>query len=404
MVNIITSYRRFENESDEELIYRITGDKDKIGSWQDVANILNELLGTEYTESKFRKQRQAFDKMLAANRSKYVDSNVQLQEITLAQRELKKERKKIQTEKLEYNKWLREEARDEMITEKICSSIATLPPVKVPEYIKPVHSNKSYLLALADCHYGIEFSIKDFFGNIINEYSPEIFEVRMWDLYNQVVEIIHDRGIEELNVWELGDGIQGLLRLNSQLMQLRYGVIDSATRYGDFLAKWLNALSKHVRVKFQMTMDSNHNQLRLCGAPKNAFADENMSKVIMLMIKYQLADNPNVTIIENPTGMNFGMFSTYQILGIHGEVKDLGKALNDYSRAYDTPISYIIGAHIHHLVSKEMGINAEALSIRSMIGVDPYGMSLLATSNAGASLYEFDQIKGLTCEHKLKVN
>lgn len=404
MVNVITSYRRFENESDEELIYRVTGDKDKIGSWQDVADILNKLLGTEYTESKFRKQRQAFDKMLAANRSKYVDSNVQLQEITLAQRELEKERKKIQTEKLEYNKWLREEARDEMITEKICSSIATLPPVKVPEYIKPVHSNKSYLLALADCHYGIEFSIKDFFGNIINEYSPEIFEVRMWDLYNQVVEIIHDRGIEELNVWELGDGIQGLLRLNSQLMQLRYGVIDSATRYGDFLAKWLNALSKHVRVKFQMTMDSNHNQLRLCGAPKNAFADENMSKVIMLMIKYQLADNPNVTIIENPTGMNFGMFSTYQILGIHGEVKDLGKALNDYSRAYDTPISYIIGAHIHHLVSKEMGINAEALSIRSMIGVDPYGMSLLATSNAGASLYEFDQIKGLTCEHKLKVN
>lgn len=404
MVNIITSYRRFENESDEELIYRITGDKDKIGSWQDVANILNELLGTEYTESKFRKQRQAFDKMLAANRSKYVDSNAQLQEITLAQRELEKERKKIQTEKLEYNKWLREEARDEMITEKICSSIATLPPVKVPEYIKPVHSNKSYLLALADCHYGIEFSIKDFFGNIINEYSPEIFEERMWDLYNQAIEIIHDRGIEELNVWELGDGIQGLLRLNSQLMQLRYGVIDSATRYGDFLAKWLNALSKHVRVKFQMTMDSNHNQLRLCGAPKNAFADENMSKVIMLMIKYQLADNPNVTIIENPTGMNFGMFSTHQILGIHGEVKDLGKALNDYSRAYDTPISYIIGAHIHHLTSKEMGINAEALSIRSMIGVDPYGMSLLATSNAGASLYEFDQIKGLTCEHKLKVN
>lgn len=404
MVNIITSYRRFENESDEELIYRITGDKDKIGSWQDVANILNELLGTEYTESKFRKQRQAFDKMLAANRSKYVDSNAQLQEIALAQRELEKERKKIQTEKLEYNKWLREEARDEMITEKICSSIATLPPVKVPEYIKPVHNNKSYLLALADCHYGIEFSIKDFFGNIINEYSPEIFEDRMWDLYNQVVEIIHDRGIEELNVWELGDGIQGLLRLNSQLMQLRYGVIDSATRYGDFLAKWINALSKHVRVKFQMTMDSNHNQLRLCGTPKNAFADENMSKVIMLMIKYQLADNPNVTIIENPTGMNFGMFSTYQILGIHGEVKDLGKALNDYSRAYDTPISYIIGAHIHHLVSKEMGINAEALSIRSMIGVDPYGMSLLATSNAGASLYEFDQLKGLTCEHKLKVN
>ena len=50
-------YKRFENETDEELIYRITSDKELIGSWQKVADILNELLGTNYTESKFRKER-----------------------------------------------------------------------------------------------------------------------------------------------------------------------------------------------------------------------------------------------------------------------------------------------------------------------------------------------------------
>ena len=60
-------YKRFENETDEELIYRITGEKDKIGSWQGVADILNELLGTNYSSSTFRKKRQYFDKMLSAN-------------------------------------------------------------------------------------------------------------------------------------------------------------------------------------------------------------------------------------------------------------------------------------------------------------------------------------------------
>ena len=90
----ITAYKRFDNETDEELIYRITGEKEQIGSWQAVADILNELLGTEYTESKFRKQRQAFDKMLAANQSKFVDSDTQLREIEVQKREL--ERKKIQ--------------------------------------------------------------------------------------------------------------------------------------------------------------------------------------------------------------------------------------------------------------------------------------------------------------------
>lgn len=404
MVVTITTYKRFENETDEELIYRITGEKEQIGSWQTVADILNELLGTEYTESKFRKQRQAFDKMLAANQSKFADSNAQLREIEVQKRELEKEKVKLRTEKLEYSRWLREDARDELITEKIVEAIEKLQPLKSPEYIRPIHSNNSYLLCFADCHYSIEFSIKDLFGNIINEYSPEIFEKRMWELFNQIVELIKDKQINELSIWELGDGIQGLLRLNSQLMQLRYGVIDSAINYGHFLANWLNELSKHVRIKFQMVMDSNHNQLRLVNAPKNAFVDENMSKVIMLTIKLELANNPNITIIENPTGLNFGQFSTYQILGIHGEVKNLSKALDNYSRAYQTPIQYIIGAHVHHVISNEVGINQEAISIRSMIGVDPYGMSLPATSNAGASLFEFDQLKGLTCEHRLKVN
>lgn len=400
----ITVYKRFENETDEELIYRITGEKEQIGSWQAVADILNELLGTEYTESKFRKQRQAFDKMLAANQSKFVDSDTQLREIEIQKRELEKAKVKLQTEKLEYSRWLREDARDELITEKIVEAIEKLQPLKLPEYIRPIHSNNSYLLCFADCHYSIEFSIKDLFGNIINEYSPEIFEKRMWDLFNQIIELVQEKHINELNIWELGDGIQGLLRLNSQLMQLRYGVIDSAVNYGHFLANWLNELSKHVRIKFQMVMDSNHNQLRLVNAPKNAFVDENMSKVIMLAIKLELSNNPNITIIENPTGLNFGQFSTYQVLGIHGEVKNLSKALDNYSRAYQTPISYIIGAHVHHVLSNEVGINQEAISIRSMIGVDPYGMSLPATSNAGASLFEFDQFKGLICEHRLKVD
>ena len=248
----ITTYKRFENETDEELIYRITGEKEQIGSWQAVADILNKLLGTEYTESKFRKQRQAFDKMLAANQSKFVDSNAQLREIEVQKRELEKEKVKLRTEKLEYSRWLREDARDELITEKIVEAIEKLQPLESPEYIRPIHSNNSYLLCFADCHYSIEFSIKDLFGNIINEYSPEIFEKRMWELFNQIVELIKDKQINELSIWELGDGIQGLLRLNSQLMQLRYGVIDSAINYGHFLANWLNQLSKHARIKFQM--------------------------------------------------------------------------------------------------------------------------------------------------------
>lgn len=397
------------NETPKAYRIRLYKNKELYGlTNEDIGKLCNEAFGVEWTESAHRKKTVNYLKGYNDAKKELGTADQQLQnmieENKRLKRETSKELKKLQTEKLEYNKWLREEARDELITEKIIDAIENLQPLSSPKYIKPIHRNNSYLLCFADCHYSIEFLIKDLFGNIINEYSPEIFEKRMWDLFHQIVEIVEKKHINELSIWELGDGIQGLLRLNSQLMQLRYGVIDSAIHYGHFLSNWLNELSKYARIKFQMVMDSNHNQLRLLGTTKNSFVDENMSKVIMLVVKSELKENPNITIIENPTGLNFGQFSTYQVLGIHGEVKNLSKALDDYSKAYQTPISYIIGAHVHHVISNEVGINQEAISIRSMIGVDPYGMSLPATSDAGASLFEFDQFKGLICEHRLKVD
>ena len=396
---IITSYKRFEGETDEELIYRITGEKDQIGSWQDVADILNELLGTEYTESKFRKQRQAFDKMLNANRSKFVDSDAQLEEIQLQKRELEKERKKLQTEKIEYNRWLREEARDELITEKICDAIISLPSLEIPKYIEPVHNNKNYLFAFGDAHFGIEYQIKDLFGNIINEYSPEIFYDRMNNLLSQLIETIHKEDIKELDVWELGDGIQGILRLNSQLMKLRYGIINSTIKYSIYLSNWLSVLTEHTRVKFQMVEDSNHNQLRICSAPKNAFTEENMSRVMSCIIKERLKDNPNFVFIDNPTGMNYSLMATYQVLGCHGEVKNYANAVKDFSTALGTPLDYVIGAHIHHNKSEGNGISSAVLSIPSICGTDPYGMSLNKVSNAGATLFTFELGKGKVAEN-----
>lgn len=386
------------------MIYRICSEKEKIGSWQDTANILNTLLGTEYTESKFRKSYQAFEKLLKANQAKFTDSDAQLEELRLQRRELEKERIKLSTEKLDYARFLREDARAELITEKICDSIANLPSLNIPNYIKPVHNNKSYLLCLADAHYGIEFEIKDLFGNIINAYNPEIFEQRMWQLFNKVVELVNKENITELSIFELGDGLQGILRLNSQLMKLRYGIIDSSILYANFLANWLNELSNHVHIKFQMVMDSNHNQLRICNAPKNAFTEENMSKTMLVLIKERLKNNKNITIIENPTGMNYDQLSTYSVLGIHGEVKNLATSINDFSRALNNHLDYLVGAHCHHANVKEVGIDSECLTVRSIIGVDPYGMSLNKVSNPGASLYVFEDGYGKTCEYSLKLN
>lgn len=389
-------WKRLCDESYEDFLLRICENKELIGTWSDVAGILNSELESNYTESKYRKD---------YYRLKNKDfRNLETDEINIKIRELEKQRIKLKTEKIEYNKWLREEARDEMIKDEIVSAINNLKPLKVPDYIKPEFNNKSYLLAFGDCHYGIEFELKDLFGSTINKYSPDIFKERMWDLLNQLIYLIEKENIKTLEVWEMGDSLQGILRINSQLMKLRYGIIESSILYADFLSEWLNKLSEYVYIRFQMVEDSNHNQLRILNTPKNSFPEENMSKVILTFIKERLKDNPNIKIIENPTGMNYTMVGCYNILGIHGEVKDLDKAIDEFSRIYQCHIDYICAGHLHHMVTKETGRNSEALNIRSIVGVDPYGLSLRKTSNAGASLFVFDSVFGKVCDYSLKVN
>ena len=398
----MTKYKRFEGESDEELIYRVTGDKDKIGSWQGVADILNELLGTEYTESKFRKQRQAFDKMFNANQAKFSNDKAVLDDIVEQRRELAKERVKLQTEKLEYNRWLREEARDELITEKICNAVNSLVPLDIPEYIVPVHNTRAYALVYGDEHFGVEYELKGLFGDIINAYSPEIFEERMWDLFHQTVEIVQKENIDTLNVFNMGDFNDGILRV-SQLMKLRYGVVDGTIKYADFIANWLNELTKFVRVKYQST-NGNHSELRLIGQPKGTFTEDNMGKVVTEFIKTRLKDNPNFTYIENPTGFIYAQLACNTVLGIHGEVKNMKTAIDEFSRIYNVPIQYLLAGHLHHNKTEEIGVNSEVINVGSIIGVDSYSLSLRKTANASAKLLVFEQTRGKVCEYTLKLN
>ena len=78
----------------------------------------------------------------------------------------------------------------------------------------------------------------------------------MYDLLNQTIRIIEKENISKLYVFALGDFQDGILRV-SQLSKLRHGVIEGAVKYANFIANWLNELSKYVTVKYQMVF-GNH--------------------------------------------------------------------------------------------------------------------------------------------------
>lgn len=399
---------RKNNETELQYVWRLGSAKDSgliNMTWDELAEVLNKNLREDeseyYGSSAYRKkyqQARAFrDEVFVKEESEDYQA-----ELMVMKRELEKEKIKIQTEKLEYNRWLREEARDELITEKICTAIAALPRLSIPEKIVLSSTTKAYALIFGDEHYGAEFELKDLYGQILNAYSPEIFEQRMWLLLHKTVELIQKEGIEELNVFNMGDFSDGCLRV-SQLMKLRYGVVDGTIQYANFITNWLNELTKYVRVKFQMT-DGNHTELRQINQPKGTFTEDNMGKVVREFIKVRLGNNPNFVFIENPTGYIFAQLACSTFLGIHGEVKNMSNALREFSQIYGVTIDYLCAGHLHHSKTEEIGVRSEVINIPSIIGIDDYSLSLRKTSNAGAKLLVFDNVDGLVCDYRIKLN
>lgn len=378
----------------------------KYKNWKEITPFINrELFGED--ESQFRDE-SAYRKAVKYARDFYEagvfgeSEDEYYQKLQNEKRELQKVKVQVQTEKLEYSRWLREEARDELITEKICDAIFSLPPLDIPCHIPFTHNNRAYALVFGDEHYGAEYELKGLFGEILNAYSPEIFEKRMWDLFNQTVEIIQKENIDTLSVFSMGDFSDGILR-TSQLMKLRYGVVDGTIKYADFISNWLNELTKYTRVNYQST-NGNHTELRMIGAPKGTFTEDNMGKVVSEFIKARLKDNPNFTYIENPTGYIYDELVGCPILGIHGEVKNMSNAIKEFSSIYGVHIKYLLAGHLHHNKVEEVGVNQEVINVGSIIGIDGFSLTLRKTSNASAKLLIFEQDKGKTCEYTFKLN
>lgn len=317
--------------------------------------------------------------------------------------EIKKERMKLAEEKKEIARWLRELSRDELIMERICEAVKECVPIKFPKKLVSKSSNdKSYLLLFSDAHYGCEFRIDGLFGDIINSYSPEEFEKRMELLLIKTVEYVKKNNIEVLNVWELGDQLDGMIRV-SQIWKLRYGIVESAVKYAEYISNWLNELSKYVHVRYQMT-DGNHTELRQLGQPKGTFTKDNMGIIIRAFIKSVLDGNPNFTFVENSSGYAYSILSCNAVLGVHGEVKNIDNAISEFSNAYETRLDYLLMGHVHHSSSSEIGVRREVITVPSIVGIDDYSMKLKKTSNAGAKILTFDKIDGLINDYRIKLN
>lgn len=286
---VITSYKRFENESDEELIYRVCSDKDLIGSWQDVANILNELLGTEYTESKFRKQFQAFNKMLNANRGKFTDSDEQIKEIEVQKREL--ERKKIQFRD-ERNAWQKQNYADARVEEKLNKLEDELTSLGRTNFDThntiSIDSDNDMLIILSDLHIGQTFD------SIFGKYNTDIAKDRLNQLLNEVLSIRDLHNSRKCYVSLQGDLISGNIHKSIQVTN-RENVIEQVKNATELVSSFCYELSLHFENVFLSNVSGNHTRIE---RKEDAIHDERLDDIISWAVELSLKHIDNFHVLH----------------------------------------------------------------------------------------------------------
>lgn len=316
---VITSYKRFDGETEEELILRICEDKEQIGSWEDVATVINKLTGNDFGESTYRKKFQSFKKMLEANQAKFVDSSEQLEEIRLAQREL--ERSKIQFRD-ERNAWQKQnfiDARAEQKLDKLEEELKSLGKINFEKHNKThVSSDNDILLILSDLHIGQTF--ETFFG----KYNTDIARNRLQQLLDEVLSIQKTHNSEKCYVSLQGDLISGNIHKSIQVTN-RENVIEQIKIATELISSFCYELSKHFRVVFMTNASGNHTRI---DKKDDALHDERLDDLIGWAVELSLKHIDNFHVLKRniDTGIVDICIRNKTYIGVHGDFDQFNKS------------------------------------------------------------------------------
>lgn len=399
-------FYRLDNETDDQLIYRICSQKELIGSWDDVAKVLNEVLGNNYSESAYRKKYQSFSKMLESNEHLFCDYDTQVESLKQQIEDLRKEKIKVQTLNLERNRIDRNDARHELFYENIGKYIQSKEHPNFYVNDEYIDRQIEYILGIADVHMGALWDTPT------NEYSDKIVKDRFEILLEETERFVFDHNLDKLTVVLLGDLIDGVLRISNLQMQdskVSKAVADVSEIIGEFIDRLSTDCEIHIDV--YDAVYGNHSTQRYLGTTKNYDMLEDLGYTIGRYIKSYLRNNENVNFYmpkENEMYIEFEL-NGFNFIAFHGHtIKSLDNAIKDLSMRNRKFYDYSLSGHIHSGAEITEGVsemhNVQDIRFPSICGSDPYADSIFRQSKAGAMICGFEKDKGYVQTERIILN
>lgn len=324
--------------------------------------------------------------------------------------EIKKEKIKVQTANLEYNANLRNDARQDMLSEKVVDAIQRLEPFD-PVNVAPADSFTAYmdcvdegLLLISDIHAGADFEVVGADGMVINVYNFDTMRARFEYIADWLIKN-YDRNAGILNIGILGDMVENCLRMSS-LAKLKEPVVDTVIKFSEFFAEWLDRLSKALDIHIIVDMISgNHDEIRML-QQKSYNPEENFGKLIARYVQLRLANN-DLVIVHDCVPARISTVAQHNILLEHGTKS----AINTYRYFTDVQGTFVEAmycGHLHSCDTKSLGafdsIDVKIHRVGSVMGIDPYSNSLRKGSLPSCHLAYYNEQEGETWSRNIYLN
>lgn len=335
-------YKRHENEGVLEYEYRICGCKNQIGTWQDVADLLNEQLNQEYTESKYRKQYQEMSKIVTIKPQITCDESELLEEIKEQRRLLEKAKIQMRDERNEVSRLYRENARRESFSDMIKRCIEGYEPAGFTCFRFDASNSDTteMIVPISDLHFGVNIN------NMYNTYNKDIASDRLSRYLGKVLEIARRHNTENVSVVLLGDQISGLIHTSLRL-ENNENVIKQTMDAAELISNYIYTMSPHFKRVSVYSVSGNHSRLQ----PEKALSQkgEDLDKFIPFYVKAKLQNCDNVTVYDNTIDESIASFVCKNMLvyAVHGDRDSISNVVQKLTMMTGSKPDIVYMGHLH---------------------------------------------------------
>lgn len=388
------TFKRYENETDNQLIYRICKQKDMIGTWADVRDILNDILGYNYTDSAYRKKFQYFEQILNDNGEIFSDTENQLEELKDLKREIQKEKIKLSDERTELRRLYREQARRESFMDVVKRAIAE----NVEPLAEQVHvggfnySENDLIVSLTDIHTGIEID------NAFNKFNESILRKRFNTYLQKILEVRERHNSQNCYVI-IGEVVSGIIHNNLRI-ENNLDLMQSFKLVVTLISDFLTELSKYFNHVHVYINEGNHS--RISPNKEDSIQGENVDILVPFYLKARLQLIENIFIHENEVMEEIAMFEVRGniVMSAHGDNDKVSNVVQKFTMLFDVKPDLVYLGH-RHTNAMETVYDTKVIQSGCLSGTDDYALSKRLRNKPEQTISVITE-NGLECLYDIK--